>query len=72
MASERVEPPAEHRGVRWHWLRSDAWTQPAMWIKPPGRPGYWLIDGADETPENVAWRRFVYLAPCIPPEPPRG
>jgi len=65
MTAPRCEPPAEHRGKRWHWVsdgggRMEVWEWIATkWYRtglpPPYYPAFAGEDG---------WR---YVAPAIPP-----
>lgn len=67
----RVEPPAEHRALRWHWLADvdgDVW--PARWSDPTGG---WALPGRDwQTDDDMALLGWRYFAPALPPGPCDG
>jgi len=65
----RVEPPAEYRGARWHWLVADRAAFIASWVD-----GGWEFAGirTNFTPETLAREGYRYLAPALPPGPRDG
>ena len=65
MTPLRCEPPAEHRGHRWHWLR---------WMSEKPQIAAWsgfkwnvIFETANFTPEQAAAYGYTYHAPAIPP-----
>lgn len=65
------EPPEEHRGHEWHWLRlGDAKPEVAMWYPS----GDWMLAGSSLlfTPGRMAELGWRYVAPCILPQGEEG
>ncbi len=63
---QRCEPPAEHRGERWHWLRTENHSRvPAMW-----RGGAWEMIGRNReyNSRELADTGYRWLAVAKPPE----
>lgn len=70
MSTDRCEPPTEHLGYEWHWLRHGDFKLPVR-FESTGRPDIeplWLLPNYHATPawaHRAGWR---YVAPAVPPE----
>ena len=66
MSNTRCEPPEEYRQYRWHWLKRDVYPEakPVRWIGDR-----WSMQSKGRTPAFMADVGWIYIAPCIPPEP---
>jgi len=62
MTAPRCEPPAEHRGKRWHWVsfRGEE-PGPAEWRQE----GCWGSEWVE--PKKAYELGYRYVAPCEPP-----
>ena len=64
----RCEPPEEHRGKRWHWIKLGSRVECANW--DVGRCMWWRVEWSDpQSPREMAMTGWRWLAPALPPEP---
>jgi hypothetical protein len=64
------EPPPEHRGVEWHWLRFEglvSTTLPKRWVRASDG-GLWDWGPWCATGENVHRDGWRYVGPARPPK----
>lgn len=71
MSAATCEPPPEHRGHEFHWLRlGDEKPEPANWHLS----GDWMLAGSSLlfTARHMAEQGWRYVAPAIPPQEGEG
>lgn len=71
MATETCEPPPEHRGHRWHWLRNQDGEVEAAYLV---RPQAWMTVGSTQvfSARYMSDRGWRYVGPAIPPAVEEG